>query len=266
MDHSGNKKDPWNRKIDYAARLKQFNEQFKELKLEDFLCTYTNRYHRMEPVGGAALEAVFMSMGKKTAQERNINCSACGYDSCKTMAAAIAAGVNRVENCIHYVKSELETEKEEIARLTEKLRQRQELKEKQYQEIAVEFVNVRHAISELVAGNQSSAEHTIALAQAAADIAQFSSMLKDSIEKVTKSVHGYDEVNEAIIKISNQTNMLALNAVIEAARSGEAGWGFAVIANRVRDLSEQTKTAIADGRAQSATIIPAMEELNAESG
>lgn len=264
-DHSASKKDPWNRKIDYAARLKQFNEQFKELKLEDFLCTYTDRDRRMKLISDLELEAAFASMKKKTKEERSMNCGACGYDSCRTMAMAVASGVNRVENCVHYVKGELEAEKEQINHLTQELREKQERKEAQYQEIVQEFEQIKSAMNELAAGNQSSSEHTDELVRAVEQIAQFSNMLKDSIAKVTKSVHGYDAVNEAIIKISNQTNMLALNAGIEAARSGEAGRGFAVIANRVRDLSEQTKGAIEGGRAQSDAIIPAMEELNGES-
>lgn len=265
VDHSASKKDPWNTQIDYEARLKQFNEQFKELKLEDFLCTYTNRDNRIKPIDRAQLEKIFVSMNKKTEEERNINCSACGYDSCRTMAEAIASGVNKPENCVHFVKGELEAEKEAMGRLTQQLQERQELKERQYQEIDDEFERIKHAMKELAAGNKTSASDTDDLARAVEEIAQFSSTLKESVSKVTKSVHGYDEINEAIIKISNQTNMLALNAGIEAARSGEAGRGFAVIANRVRDLSVQTKGAIEDGRTQSDTIIPAMEELNGES-
>ncbi len=264
-DHSASKKDPWNTNIDYAARLKQFNEQFKDLKLEDFLCTYTNRDNRIKPIDRAQLEKIFVSMNKNTEEERNINCSACGYDSCRTMAEAIASGVNKPENCVHFVKGELEVEKEAMGRLTQQLQERQEQKERQYQEIVEEFERIKHAMKELAAGNKTSASDTDDLAHAVEEIAQFSNTLQESVSKVTKSVHGYDEINEAIIKISNQTNMLALNAGIEAARSGEAGRGFAVIANRVRDLSVQTKGAIEDGRTQSDTIIPAMEELNGES-
>lgn len=118
-DHSANKKDPWNTQIDYAARLKQFNEQFKELKLEDFLCTYTNRDNRIKPIDRVQLEKVFTSMNKRTEEDRSINCGACGYDTCQTMAAAIASGVNKTENCVHYVKDELEAEKEAMDRLTQ---------------------------------------------------------------------------------------------------------------------------------------------------
>lgn len=264
-DHSANKKDPWNIKIDYAARLKQFNEQFKDLKLEDFICTYSNRDHRIKPIDRVEMEKIFVSMNKNTEEDRSINCGACGYDSCRTMAAAIASGVNKAENCVHYVKGELEVEKEAMGLLTQQLQEKQELKEKQYQEIVEEFEQIKQAMRELADGNRSSADNTDELAHAVEEIAQFSNTLKESVAKVTESVHGYDEINEAIIKISNQTNMLALNAGIEAARSGEAGRGFAVIANRVRDLSEQTKGAIENGRTQSDTIIPAMEELNGES-
>ena len=88
--------------------------------------------------------------------------------------------------------------------------------------------------------------------------------LKESLTQVETSVKGYNDVNDSIIKISNQTSMLALNAGIEAARSGEAGRGFTVIANRVRDLSEQTKDAVNYGKQQSDLLVPAIQALTEE--
>lgn len=260
-----NKKSPWDKSIDYAARLKNLNEQFKDLRLEDFVCTYSVRDHRTKPVDGTKLNATFALMGKHTKEQRSINCSACGYDTCEKMANAIANGFNQKENCIHFVKDQMEVEKEEIHQLTAQLQEKQREKEKQYQEIQKNFEQIAAAMNELSTGNQASAENATEMAHMMTEMTEFSTLLKESVSKVTESVHGYDEINEAIIKISNQTSMLALNAGIEAARTGEAGKGFAVIANRVRDLSEQTKGTIADGKQQSDTIIPAMENLNEES-
>ncbi|MEV9640708.1 globin-coupled sensor protein [Mammaliicoccus sciuri] len=86
-------------------------------------------------------------------------------------------------------------------------------------------------------------------------IVEFTTDLMDRMEALYKSTDHIREVVTLITSIADQTNLLSLNAAIEAARAGQHGKGFAVVAAEVRNLSVETKKAIS-------TVTAMIEETN----
>ncbi|PWC76652.1 cache domain-containing protein [Azospirillum sp. TSH64] len=104
---------------------------------------------------------------------------------------------------------------------------------------------------------QQIAESTTGSARAVEDVRRTYALIEQLDGVARRTV----EVVDLIRSIAEQTNLLALNATIEAARAGEAGKGFAVVASEVKNLANQTAKATDDVQAQIAAMTDATSSV-----
>lgn len=103
------------------------------------------------------------------------------------------------------------------------------------------------------------------LAAAASVIHSNEQNLNDNILEILKLSEEIEKISELIKSIANQSNILGLNASIEAARSGEHGRGFSVVANEIRNLAEQSKNTVSLIRNLTENIKLKVEDSNKKS-
>ena len=238
--HSG----AWARGASPAHRLRNLNKQFAHLDIRDFIREYTDKSKgcKLPVPNESQLTEIYQSMQKKTKQQQEINCSACGYDTCREMAEAIFNGCNKKDNCVHYMKDMVELEKEQVQEISDQIAftnaeitKKSETISTMVAEANEEFRTLNLSIDEMVSGNNSKAgERTIGkgLAVVAQEIKNLSevsrgaaddsnknkAMISEAIDLLAtdseKLIRVVDSVNDRINNLAASTEEIAASATV----------------------------------------------------
>ncbi|WP_282946805.1 methyl-accepting chemotaxis protein [Cellulomonas endometrii] len=120
--------------------------------------------------------------------------------------------------------------------------------------VSTEVQTVTAAMTEMRASIESVAQDVTAASGEAAQAVGITAEAASAADRLAASTSQIAAVLDTVTTIAGQTHLLALNASIEAARAGSAGAGFAVVAGEVKDLAQQTSSAIG-------TIAPVLEAV-----
>lgn len=251
---------PFSRLLSPKQRLWWLNRKFARLDINDFMRSYTNKSANvsLRKPKPQELENIFLQMGKATPSEQNINCGACGYNNCTEMASAIFNGCNTPANCIHFIKNEVQQFSRQVEEQNLRILKKNE---EMAHFIAEDFETLNVSIDGVLHGNTINAEESSAISASMIKVSEFCTMLDSSFTEIQELLRQLEKNNETVSKIADQTNILSLNAAVEASRSGSAGKGFAVVAGEVRSLAEASRSMAEQSDLNRTEIVKAIREL-----
>jgi iron only hydrogenase large subunit-like protein/predicted nucleic acid-binding Zn-ribbon protein len=218
-------------------RFARLNEIFADLRIEDFMCTYTrSNERRHRKVSPPEIKRAFESMNKFTEHDKTIDCRACGYKTCTDFATAVILGLTRVEKCVYFLKDQMKAQID-------------------YQrEIVDSFTQINDLLTELAADNARTSDNTTSINEYVAAASQEGDNMNDTLTEVQKEFKKLASAYSQIETVAKKTNLLSINATIEAARAGIHGAGFAVVASEVGELAKRTLATV-DVNAQNSEAI-----------
>ncbi len=266
---------PFAKELTEKQRLKKLNSAFAKLDINDFMRNYRDRSKEVtiKKLDEKEADQIFRSMNKLTAQDRAINCSACGYSTCRDMVQAVYNGCNTKTSCIHFMKDEVEKDKERVEMLSEEMQKKNEMiavKNEQIsalmESVVFDFEHLDKSIREMSEGNNNNAQESTGINMLMIEVVEFSEQLKEALVSIETLVQGLQKNNEEITNVADETNLLSLNASIEAARAGSAGRGFAIIAENIKKLADSSKETASDSEENQFKIGEAVLNLQSRAG
>lgn len=241
---------------------KQYMEFEEELRLEDFMREYHPQRVKRREVSEEAIEAAFAALKKKTRQQKNFDCHACGYNTCREMAVAIAQGINVTRNCNQYLTVSVKEEREQILGINHEVRQLTVDIRSMFEQLLEHIGEVKREAGAIDEKGKASSLEMETVSAKMRQLSDMNQSIANAMDTINDNIAKYNEMTAEVESIAGRINLLSLNASIEAARAGEAGRGFAVVADNVRELSESSRQSVGSAKSNDEQIQQSMEDIN----